>query len=85
MRMLALLPPLFVATACNVSTDSRNDQVTVNTAGIANAAGDIADRTDQAVSDVGNSVEGTGERIENAVDNLDIDVDVGRNEDGNSQ
>ena len=84
MRMLALLPLLLTAAACNVQTDSRNDQVTVNTAGIENAADDVANQADQAVSDVGNSVEGAGERIENAVDNLDIDVDVGRDADSNS-
>jgi len=72
--------------ACNVSTDSRNDQVTVdfNDAGIENATDAVANDAEQVVSDIGNTVEGAGQRIENQVDNLDVDVDVGRNEQHNS-
>jgi hypothetical protein len=85
MRNFALLPLLMLA-ACNVSTDSRNDQVTVgfNDVGIENAADAVANDAEQAASDIGNTVEGAGQRIENQVDNLDIDVDVGRNEQHNS-
>jgi len=85
MRTFALLSLLMLA-ACNVSTDSRNDQVTVgfNDVGIENAADAVANDAEQVASDIGNTVEGAGERIENQVDNLDVDVDVGRNEQRNS-
>lgn len=85
MRMIALVPLAMLA-ACNVSTDSRNNSATVqfNDTGIDNAADAVANDAEQVASDIGNTVEGAGQRIENAVDNVNVDVDVHGNENRNS-
>ena len=85
MRKIVLLPILMVA-ACSVDTDPRNDQVTVgyNEERIENAADAVANEAGQVASDVGNSVEKAGQRIENEVGDIDVDVDVDRDKSGNS-
>ena len=85
MRKIVLLP-LLMATACGVDTDPQNDQVTLqyNEERIENAADAMANEAGQVASDVGNSLEMTGQRIENEVGDIDVDVDVRRNENGNS-
>ena len=84
MRLFALLPLLMVA-GCGVDTDPRNDQVTIqyNEQRIENALDAAGNEAGRVASDVGNSIEGAGERIENEVGDIDVDLDVRRNEPGN--
>ena len=85
MRLFALLPLLMVA-GCGVDTDPRNDQVTIqyNEQRIENALDAAGNEAGRVASDVGNSIEGAGERIENEVGDIDVDLDVRRNETHNS-
>ena len=85
MRTFALLPLLILA-ACSVDSDPRNDQMTVqfNDVGIENAADAVANDAERVADDIGNTVEGASDRLENQVDNLHVDVDVGRDENRNS-
>ena len=74
MRLLLALPLLLVA-GCNVTTDDANDQTTIEFNG---------QRAEEAVEDVGNAVQGAGAAISNEVGDIDVDLDVNRNESGNS-
>jgi hypothetical protein len=73
MRLLLALP-LLLATACNVTTDDQNDQVTVQY---------NQDLAENVAADIANGAEEAGEAIangaEDAVDtarNVDVDVDT---------
>ncbi|MDQ3483011.1 MAG: hypothetical protein M3448_06360 [Pseudomonadota bacterium] len=73
MRILIALP-LLMAAACDVTTDSGNDQVTLQY---------NQDSAQQAASDVGNTAEGIGSAISNEaqdtaakIENTDVDVRV---------
>ena len=85
MRKIVLLP-LLMAAACGVDTDPQNDQVTLeyNEQRIENATDAVVNEAGQVASDLGNSLEKTGQRLENEVGDIDVDVDVRRNENGNS-
>ena len=85
MRLLALLPLLMVA-GCGVDTDPRNDQFTIqyNEQRIENALDAAGNEAGRVASDVGNSIEGAGDRIANDVGDIDVDLDVRRNESGNT-
>jgi hypothetical protein len=84
MRLFALLPLLMIA-GCGVDTDPRNDRVTLeyNEQRVENALDAAANEAGRVASDVGNSIEGAGQRIENDIGDIDVDLDVRRNESGN--
>jgi hypothetical protein len=75
MRLILALPLLLVV-ACNVERDDANDSTTIEF---------NEQRLENAVSDVGNAAESAGDAIQNEVGDLDVDVDVNRNESGNQQ
>lgn len=77
-KILAL--PLLLAAACGV--DSNNDTVTINydSEAIENTAGELGNAAEQAASDISN-VAGA---IENRVDDIDVDIDLNRNESTNA-
>ncbi|HUE78501.1 MAG TPA: hypothetical protein VMN38_02575 [Sphingomicrobium sp.] len=83
MRIPIVLPLLLLG-ACEVTTDDANDQVTVEyNQGLAeNSAADVANEVGNIADDIGNDVERTGDRIQNEVG--DVDVDVSRNAPANS-
>lgn len=85
MRSLLAIPALLLA-ACQVSTDSNNDSMTVeyNQDLAENAAADVANTAENIAADIGNDVERTGERIGNEVGEADVDVDVDTNAPSNS-
>ncbi len=83
MRAFIILPVLLLA-ACQVSKDSNNDSITVeyNQDVAENAAADVANTAGNIASDIGNDVERTGDKVQNEVG--DVDVDVSRNAPANS-
>lgn len=76
-----LLAPMLLA-ACTVERDPRNGQTTigVDDSGIANTA----DRIGDAVENGAAEVQEGGRALRNEVRGLDVDVDVRRDEPGNS-
>ena len=70
--------PLLALGACQVTTDDKNDQVTVEynqdvaEEGIAHAANTAEDLAGK----VSNDVQETADKVENKADNVDVDVDV---------
>ena len=86
MRILFVLP-LLAAAACSVDNDSANDQMTLeyNQERIEDAAGDVADATENFAEGAGNVAVTTGRAIENEVGDIDVEVDINRNRQDNSQ
>lgn len=82
MRILFALPMLLLG-ACDVSTDGGNDQVTIQyDENAARAAGDTAQNIGGAIV---NDVQDTAGKVQNKVGDVDVDVDVNRNEPANAQ
>ena len=82
----AIVIPVLLLGACQVSTDDANDSVTVayNQDVAENAAADVANTAGNIAEDIGNDVQRTGDRVQNEVGDVDVDVDVNRNAPSNS-
>ena len=76
MRMMLALPLLALA-ACQVTTDDKNDQTTIqyNQDLAENAVEDVANGAKEAGEAIANSAEDAGA----AIKNVDVDVDVDTN------
>ncbi len=86
MRMIATIPLLLLAAACNVQKDAANDTTTVSFDANAaeNGVDAVGNVAENIAEDIGNDVSRTGDKIENKVGNADIDVDVDTNKDANA-
>ncbi|HLL30165.1 MAG TPA: hypothetical protein VK403_04130 [Allosphingosinicella sp.] len=80
MRITLALPLLALA-ACNVNSDSANDQMTLeyNEQRIRDAAAATARTAKEVGTSVGNVAVTTGRAVRNEVGDVDVDVDVTRN------
>ena len=85
MRAAIILPVLLLG-ACQVRKDDANDSVTVayNQDIAENAAADVANTAGNIAEDIGNDVGETSAKVQNEVGDVDVDVDVNRNEAANS-
>ena len=74
---LTLLLPLFALSACQVTEDDQNDQVTIqyNEEVAENAMADVTNGAQEAGEAIANGVEGAAETAKN----VDVDVDVDTN------
>ena len=81
MRTIIAIPLLLVA-ACNVRNDAGNDQttITIDREAIGNATEDLGN----AAEDTAAELERAGNAVRNEARKIDVDVDVRRNGDGNS-
>ena len=86
MRIILALPLLLMA-ACNVERDEANNSTTLefNEQRIEDAASDVGNAAEDVASGVGNVAGRTADAIGNEVGDVDVDVDVTRNESGNQQ
>jgi hypothetical protein len=82
MRLFIALPLLALG-ACQMTTDDQNDQVTVqyNQDVAENGIADAANTAEDLAGKVSNDVQATADKVENKVDNVDVDVDVTTNGD----
>ena len=82
---IALALPLLLLAACEVSKDEANGttSITYNEEVAANVAADVGNTAENVAADIGNEARSTGAKIENRVG--DVDVDVNRNVQTNSQ
>ena len=82
MRLFIALPLLALG-GCQVTTDDQNDQVTVqyNQDVAENGIADAANTAEVLAGKVSNDVQATADKVENKVDNVDVDVDVKTNGD----
>ena len=85
MRAAIILPVLLLG-ACQVSKDDANDSVTVayNQDVAENAAADVANTAENIGEDLANDIQETGEKVQNEVGDVDVDVDVDRDRPANS-
>ena len=77
MRVILAMPMLVLA-ACQVTTDDKNDQMTIeyNQDVAENGIADAANTAEELAGKVSNDVQQTADKVENKTDNLDVDVDV---------
>ena len=77
MRIFIALPLLALG-ACQVTTDDKNDQVTVeyNQDVAEEGIADAANTAEDLAGKVSNDVQETADKVENKADNVDVDVDV---------
>ena len=80
MRLIMTLPLLALA-ACQVTTDDKNDQMTIqyNQDVAENGIADAANTAENIAGKVSNDVQQTADKVENKADNLDVNVDVDTN------
>jgi hypothetical protein len=77
MRLILALPLLALG-ACQVTTDDKNDQMTIeyNQDVAENGIADAANTAEDLAGKVSNDVQQTADKVENKADNLDVKVDV---------
>jgi hypothetical protein len=77
MRLIFTLPLLTLA-ACQVTTDDKNDQMTIqyNEDVAENGIADVANTAEDLAGKVSNDVEQTADKVQDKTQNLDVDVDV---------
>jgi hypothetical protein len=77
MRLFLALPMLALA-ACQVTTDDKNDQMTIeyNQDVAENGIADAANTAEELAGKVSNDVQQTADKVENKADNVDVDVDL---------
>ena len=80
MRLFLALPLLALG-ACQVTTDDKNDQMTIeyNQDVAEEGIADAANTTKDIAGKVSNDVQETADKVENKADNVDVDVDVDTN------
>ena len=80
MRLIITLPLLALG-ACQVTTDDKNDQMTIeyNQDVAENGIADAANTAEVLAGKVANDVEQTADKVENKADNVDVKVDVDTN------
>ena len=81
MRIL-LAVPLLVLGACQVSKDENSTTVSFNEDVAENAAADAGNFAENVGGMIANDVEQTADKVQNKVGDVDVNVDVNRN-DGN--
>jgi hypothetical protein len=77
MRLIFALPLLALG-ACQVTTDDKNDQMTIqyNEDVAENGIADVANTAEDLAGKVSNDVEQTADKVQDKTQNLDVDVDV---------
>ena len=80
MRLIFALP-LLALSACQVTTDDKNDQMTIeyNQDVAEEGIADAANTAENLAGQVANDVEQTADKVENKADDIDVDVDVDTN------
>jgi len=75
---IALAIPLLLLGACQVSKDENNGttSVTYNSDVAENAAADVGNTASNIAADIGNDVKTTGDKIQNKVGDVDVNVNA---------
>ena len=78
MRIL-LAVPLLMLGACQVSKDDNSTTVSFNEDVAANAAADAGNFAENVGGMIANDVEQTADKVQNEIGDVDVDVNVSRN------
>ena len=73
---IALAIPLLLLGACNVSKEGNSVTVQYDQNTAENAAADIGNTAENIASDIGNDVKKTGDKIENKVGDVHVNVNT---------
>jgi hypothetical protein len=73
---IALVVPLLLLGACNVSKDGNAVTVQYDHNTAENAAADVSNTAQNIAADIGNDVKNTSDKVQNKVDNTDANVTV---------
>jgi hypothetical protein len=78
MRIAFAIPLLLLLGACQVSKDEANGttSITYNSDVAENAAADIGNTAENIAGDIGNDVQKTGDKIQNKVGDVDVEVNA---------
>ena len=76
----ALVIPLLLLGACNVSKDGNAVTVQYDQNTAQNTAADIGNTAQNIAGDIGNDVQKTGDKLENKIGNADVSVKVDHDE-----
>jgi predicted small secreted protein len=77
---IAIVIPLLLLGACNVSKEGNAVTVQYDQNTAQNTAADIGNAAQNIATDIGNDVQKTGNKLENKVANTDVTVKVGKDE-----
>ena len=83
---IAFALPLLLLGACDVDRDAQNDTTTlqIDEDAARNTAAGIANEAEDIAGHIANDVGQTADRVQNEVGDVDVDVDVSRNEPANA-
>jgi hypothetical protein len=81
---IALVIPLLLLGACNVTKDGNAVTVQYDQNTAENTAADIGNTAQTIGGDIANDVQKTGDKIQNKVGNTDVSVKVGKDEHTNT-
>lgn len=83
---IALVVPLLLLGACQVSKDEANGttSVTYNSDVAENTLSDVGNTAQNVASNIGNDVQREGSKVENQVGNTDVSLKVDKDEHTNS-
>jgi hypothetical protein len=77
---IAIVIPLLLLGACNVSKEGNAVTVQYDQNTAQNTAADVGNTAQNIAADIGNDVQKTGDKIENKVGNADVSVKVNHDE-----
>ena len=77
---LAIITPLLLLAACQVSKDTANEEVSVQLNGevAENGIQDVASDLERAAGDASNELDRAGDAIGNRVGRIDVDLDTSK-------
>ena len=81
---VALLVPILLLGACNVTKDGNAVTVQYDQNTAENTAADVGNVAQNIAADIGNDVKKTGDKLENKIGNADVDVKVGHDDHTNT-
>jgi hypothetical protein len=84
MMRILLAVPLLLLGACQVSKDDNSATVSFNQDVAENAAADAGNFAENVGGMIANDVEQTADKVQNEVGDVDVNVDVNRNDSGDS-
>ena len=75
---IAIVVPLLLLGACQVSKGNNEVSVSYNQDVAENTAADVGNTAENIAADIGNDVKNTGDKIQNKVGNTDLKVTVNK-------
>jgi hypothetical protein len=85
MRIALATPLLLLIAGCNVDQDGNAVTVQYDQNTAENAVADVTNTAQNVAGHISNDVQESGDKVQNTVGNVDVDVDVNRDAPANAQ